>query len=139
MGAWGVGSLDNDGSLDWLADFGDMGAAAAVEVLAATDESLADGYIDSDVGSGVVVLAELLAASRGKPNPALNDQIGEALARHKADLLAIDDLKLRTTKALDAVLSDAETSELYDLWEESGEFDAWAAQVRELRARLEAA
>ncbi len=139
MGAWGMGSLENDSSLDWLADFEDLGPEAAVEILDATDQSVSEGYIDLDVGGGVIVLAEILAASRGKPNPALQEQLAGPLGQHKSALLAVHDLQPRTLKALDAVLSGAEMSELYDLWEEAGEVDAWAAQVREVKARLEAA
>ncbi|MEJ6402069.1 DUF4259 domain-containing protein [Yoonia sp. 2307UL14-13] len=139
MGAWGMGSLENDSSLDWLADFEDLGPEAAVEILDATDHSLSEGYIDVDVGGGVIVLAEILAASRGKPNPALQEQLSGPLGQHRSALLAVDDLRPRTLKALDAVLSGAESSELYDLWEEAGAVDAWAEQVREVKSRLAAA
>ena len=73
MGAWGLGSFENDGSMDWLIEFSENGPAVAADILDATDEGIADGYIESDVGGGVVALAEVLAASNGKPNPALVD------------------------------------------------------------------
>ncbi|MFQ1700556.1 DUF4259 domain-containing protein [Loktanella agnita] len=139
MGAWGVGSLENDSSQDWLIEFCENGVPVAVETLDAADESRDDGYIDADVGSGIVALAELLAASLGKPDPALSDQIAAPVGQYKADLLALQGLKPRLITALGAVMSNSEMSELYDLWDEAGEFEAWAAQMDALRARLEAA
>ena len=136
MGAWGLGSFENDGSMDWLMEFSENGPAVAADILDATDDGIADGYIESDVGGGVVALAEVLAASNGKPNPALVDKIATAVDQHKTALLAVDAVQTRTVTALDAILASSETSELYDLWHEAGEFDAWSAQVLELKSRL---
>jgi hypothetical protein len=139
MGAWGVGSLDNDGSLDWLADFGESGASAAVDVLNTAAEGVADGYVEADVAAAIVVLAEVIAASLGKPDEDLSDQLSEPVEQHKDALLEIDKVQARTLEALEAIMTDGETSELYDLWQESDEFDAWAAQMKSLHARLDAA
>lgn len=139
MGAWGIGSLDNDGSLDWLSDFSDFGASAATDVLDAVAEGLADGYLDSDIGTGVVALAEIVSAALGKPDDGLSDQLSEPLDRHKEALLDIDKLQARVSEALDAIMSDVESSELYALWEETDEFDVWAAQIQSLKSRLDTA
>ena len=139
MGAWGIGSLDNDGSLDWLADFSESGASAATDVLDAAAEGVADGYVDADVGVAIVALAEVVAAALGKPDEDLSDQLAEPVDEHKDALLDVDKVQARTGEALEAIMSDAETSELYDLWQETDEFDAWAAQINALRARLDAA
>lgn len=139
MGAWGIGSLDNDGSMDWLTDFGEFGASAATDILDAAVEGVAEGYIESDVGAGVVALAEVVAAALGKPDEDLSDQLSEPVENHKDALLDIDKVQARTVEALDAVLTDAQSSELYDLWQEADELDAWMVQMTALKTRLDAA
>lgn len=139
MGAWGIGSLDNDGSLDWLADFSESGASAAIDALDAAAEGVADGYLESDVAVAIVVLAEVVAAALGKPDEDLSDQLSEPIERHKDALLEIDKVQARTVEALEAIMTDAETSELFDLWQESDEFDAWLAQMKSLYTRLDTA
>ena len=139
MGAWGLGSLDNDGSMDWLADFSEFGASAANDILDAAVEGIADGYLESGVGSGVVALAEVVAAALGKPDEDLSDQLSEPVENHKDALLDIDKIQARTVEALEAIVTDADSSELFDLWQETDEFDGWVAQINALRTRLDAA
>ena len=139
MGAWGVGSLDNDGSQDWLSDFSEFGASAVSDILSASAEGIADGYIDADIGSAIVALAEVVCAALGKMDENLSDQLAEPVEDHKDALLDIDNVQARTLEGLEAVISDADTSELYDLWEESDDFDAWLEHAKVLQARLDAA
>ncbi|MDO6589814.1 hypothetical protein DS901_08535 [Loktanella sp. D2R18] len=139
MGAWGVGSLDNDGSQDWLTDFGEFGASAATDILDACSDAVASGYVESDIGTGVIALAEVVAAALGKPDEDLADQLEDPVENHKDALLEIDNVQARTSEALEALMADAETSELYDLWAETDELDDWLTQMKTLRARLDAA
>ncbi|KJZ20405.1 DUF4259 domain-containing protein [Loktanella sp. S4079] len=139
MGAWGVGSLDNDSSLDWLADFSEFGASAASELLDAASEAIANGYVEGDIGSGLVALAEVVAAALGAMDEDLSDQLAEPVENHKDALLDIDNIQARASEALEAVTSDVESSELYDLWHEAEELDQWVAQITALRTRLDAA
>ncbi|WP_394177328.1 DUF4259 domain-containing protein [Yoonia maritima] len=139
MGAWGVGSLDNDGSQDWLTDFSEFGASAATDILDACSDAIASGYIDGDIGSGIIALAEVVAAALGAMDEDLSDQLEEPVENHKDALLDVDNVQARTSEAVEAVTSDAEASELFDLWQEAGELDEWLSQVNALRARLDAA
>ena len=139
MGAWGTGSLDNDSGQDWLADFSEFGVSAAEEMLGACAEGIADGYIDADVASGIIALAEVVATAKGAGDENLSDQLDGPADSHKDALLDIDNLEGRVSEALEAVSADAETSELYELWAESDELDAWLEQIVALRARLDAA
>ncbi|PRY80265.1 uncharacterized protein DUF4259 [Yoonia maritima] len=139
MGAWGVGSLDNDGSQDWLTDFNEFGASAASDILDACSDAIASGYVESDIGSAIVALAEVVVAALGKPDEDLADQLEEPVENHKDALLDIDNVQARTSEALEALTADADSSELYDLWQEADELEQWLSQISALRTRLDAA
>ena len=84
-------------------------------------------------------LAEVVAAALGKPDEDLADQLEEPVENHKDALMDVDNVQARTSEALEALMGDAETSELYDLWAETDELDDWLTQMKTLRARLDAA
>ncbi|MFF1528237.1 DUF4259 domain-containing protein [Cellulomonas sp. NPDC058312] len=131
MGTWGSGPFDSD-SVGDLLDSIRKGTFtfADVEEYAEDDE-----YLDADGGQAVLALVEIALALRGLPHAEVPDE-AEVLAAAAPHLTAE-----RTAWLLvqaDRALADADTSELYELWDEVG-VDEWRVPALESVARLRAA
>jgi hypothetical protein len=138
MGAWGMGSFDNDGASDWLADFEDRGAAAVTDAFDDLEEQCSDGYAEVDAGQMAIAAAEAVAAAFGAPIPDADDQLKGAFDKHANAVRAIDGIRERAVRAL-GLVTQAETSELAGLWDEQDELGAFEDTVRALAGRIERA
>ena len=130
MGAWGSGPFENDGAGDLLASirsgdfsFDELGWA------------FEDGYLEVDGGQIALALVDLALVGLGvrPPSPDLEDlDLTSFLAELSGERLSW------IVDVADTTLSGAEASELYELWEETEDLDAWlrpaTASVSELRA-----
>lgn len=133
MGAWGIGSFDNDNACDWLLDLLDGEDLAPLR--AAIMQVLADDdYLDSDVAVEALAAIEVLAATLGRPTAAIADeddlQAWLARLRPQADTALVRE----ALRAIDRIL--APESELRELWEETEDYDDWRADVARLRSHL---
>lgn len=135
MGAWGVGSFDNDTACDWAYDLQGMEDLSFVEetldaVLQAVE------YLEAPEAEMAVAAAEVLARLRG--NPAEKDAYTEKVDRWVESHPDTPPKSLidKALKSLDRIQAD--NSELNELWEESDEFAAWQGAVDDLRRRLTA-
>ena len=135
MGAWGIGSFDNDHASDWLLDLleGDDLApmrAAIAQVLAEDD------YLDSDLAVEGLAAIEVLAATLGRPTVAAQEEeeFREWLARLQlqGDASLVPD----ALRAIERIL--APESELRELWEETEDYADWCADVARLRSHVSA-
>lgn len=136
MGAWGIGSFENDDAADWAWRFDEEdGLKLLDETLDSVfGEGSPNDYVEAPTGSEVVAACEVIARMKGKSTD--RTIYGEAadkwIAAHgsqpKQELIA------KANKALDIVLSDR--SELYQLWQESESFVDWQASVADLRQRM---
>ena len=133
MGAWGLGSFDNDEAADWLAELTDQHDLAFVgetiaEVLAV------DGYVEAPQASRALAAMETLAAALGQPTPVAltNDELSDWLARERprADATMVGD----AVAAIDRVMGA--DSELRELWEKSAAYREWQVGVAALREQL---
>lgn len=123
MGAWDTGPFDNDGALDVLAEIrhGDF-------TFAGIDELFDDPeYLEVDGGQIAVALAALVQASRGKMDAPAG--LGGAELESFAAMLTPERLDWLQAQ-LDRALADGESSELYELWEETDELASWLAVSR---------
>ena len=126
MGAWGAGPLENDGAGDLLASIR-HGDFSFEEIAWAFEDS---DYLEVDGGQIAITLAHLVVAGReGTAVPGLDD-VGPFLAQVTPERVAWIRAQVGLT------LAGGETSELYELWEETDELDAWVAEARTLLARL---
>lgn len=131
MGAWGIGTFENDTASDWVyeletaEDLGPVREALDATLAAARD------YLDADIAVIGLAAAEVVAALNGMARASIPDGVRDWAAQHPAT--PDPDLLATSRAAVDAVLS---RSELRELWEESDEFGAWQADVAELRSRL---
>ena len=134
MGAWDLGSFDNDAALDWLADLegaADLTPLAAALSAHTTDE--AAEWFDMDSGAAVLAACEVVAALLGRPGDNLPQTVTEWVAAN-CDLDAAS-LVPGAGPAIDRVL--APNSGLASVWDESAELGAqWREQVAALRQRV---
>jgi len=132
MGAWGTGNFDNDAALDWVFDLEEVNDLSLIEKT--IDAVFDDDYIESDIGCEALVAIEAIArliGNFGKDNSYAED-LDSWVKSHNLDVN--NELVVRGKKALDLIVS--EKSELYELWKETEDFDAWKNEIDDLRARL---
>jgi hypothetical protein len=138
MGAWGVGSFENDDALDWLAAFREHPDEASVrETLTLIGEAEEDSFLDAADCADAIAAAETVAAARGRPLEVSlpDDGVAFLTGLRFAGVRELTQLALR---ALDRIRTD-QNCELHDLWREAEEEEArseWLAAVEELRERL---
>ena len=131
MGAWGVGTFENDDASDWVYQLEEAGDLALVKsaLLAAAEPS---GYLESPTCAEALAAAEVVAALAGRPAPDLPEEVHAWVKAHRQKVPG--DLRQLALRALDQVAGD---SELKELWQETDEMEAWADRVQELRGRLD--
>lgn len=121
MGTWSTDILGNDGALDTLADLAHDGFS-----FTGLAEELQEDYIDVSAGAAVLALIEVALAVRGLRELSHADAV-------EAGRAVLDDERAAWLLAqTDRVL--APNSEVYDLWEETGD-----ASFREWRGKVDAA
>jgi Domain of unknown function (DUF4259) len=132
MGAWGIGSFENDAAGDWTAHFR---ATPGVHLLRDAFEAVngTTDYIEVDLGGAAIAAAETLAAAKGSPCRNLPPELvawAEANAAIATPLL--------TEAALAAIgrVLDTKASEIAELWAEGEDFAGWRALIEDLKRRL---
>jgi hypothetical protein len=130
VGAWGVGTFENDDAGDWVYQLEEANDLDLVRgtLLAAADP---DGYLEAPTCSMALAAAEVVAALAGRPAPDLPEEVRTWVEAHR--LTVTPDLRGLSLRALDQVAAD---SELKELWAESEESGAWIDRLQELRSRL---
>lgn len=135
MGAWGVLAFDNDTACDWgdsLEGTSDLKLVSAT--LASIDALDNAAFLDADIASEALAACEVLARLRGNPgyqNP-YTEAVDNWVAAHP--LAPPPQLLKLADRVIDRVLG--EQSELRELWDESGESQAWRDAVEDLRSRV---
>lgn len=129
MGAWGVGSLENDAALDWLGELVES-ADPVQQVLDALARVVEAGEPDATTAVVALAAAEVVAAGRGAATTDLPSSASELAAKHHQRLSG-DSVVTLARRGVTA----AESSELRTLWEES-DGDEWLEATRELQDRL---
>jgi len=131
MGAWGRGPFENDSALDWV---GELEESEDISILGDAFDAIPradEEYIEVDEASAAIAAAEVVAAMAGRSMAtALPGEVQTWMAgkpKPKPPLIK---------KAIRAVQRVLKSSELQELWEESGAFAEWGASVDELVARL---
>jgi hypothetical protein len=130
MGAWGIGSFENDDALDWV---GGIEGFDGLSMVRAKLKQVADqeAYLEAPDACQAIAAAEVVAAVAGQPCASPPEAVVQMIEVQVTILQADRDL---ARQALDRVLG--ESSELAELWAESDESDAWKAAMAELRGRL---
>ena len=134
MGAWGLGSFENDDACDFLADATESGdltllREALDNVLTSTE------YVEAPDACNAIVAAEIIAAALGRPTQAAQqeEELTSWLSRIRPTI--DNELAAQALDALSRIL--AENSDLRELWEEADDFSDWQASVKELALQLQ--
>lgn len=126
MGAWGVGSFENDGALDYLASVEEVGTSL---IAGSLGQPFVEPDLEMDDAVEVLVAAENVAAiATGKL-----DRLPEGA---DAFLKSLGDLSRLKAQAHAAVTIVRDSSELSDVWAETDSHQQWLDDVNELLSRL---
>ncbi len=131
MGAWGLGSFDNDEAADYVVEL--LGAASA-EVLTRALKGVVESiheYVETSECERGIAAAEVVAAMNGSPSTELPEEAAAWGAAHRAELSPE-----MVSLALTAVGRIRECSELKDLHIDSEQVEPWLAHLDELETRL---
>lgn len=138
MGAWGYGSFDNYGALDFFEELEYSLWECIDDTLGQIQrvvEDEGDPPLSADDGAAIVTIGELLAAALGRPGVGAPHN-----ATTVASLLYLEEAARRVPTLLDAleVVVDPAASVLADQWAEGhpDAFEGWLAAIDELRHRL---
>jgi hypothetical protein len=130
-GAWGDGSFENDDAMDWVNDC--VHAASAEVVKAALDRVLSEEVVEAPDASAAIAAAEVVAASLGKPSPAIPANLKAWLAGQQTAQVAA---QAALAKRALAKIEDPKKSELRQMWSE-GKANRWLANVQALQSRID--
>ncbi len=134
MGAWSHESFGNDDACDWAAQLDEYDDLSLVEATFDTVLEAGDDELEAPEASEAIAAAEVVARLQGNPGAAEDLPEGLGAWVERIQLLPSADLAAKARRALDRVL--AGPSELMELWDESGESEAWQASIRELKGRI---
>ena len=132
MGAWGVGTFENDDALDWVASLVESdGVEVIAEAFGPLLANAGGDYLEAPDCSIGLAAAEAVAALGGRPSPELPDEVKQWAAERLG--AAGPELVSNARQVIAAVTMG---SELKELWEESDEYAAWQDRVADLSRRL---
>ena len=137
MGCWAIDAFGNDDAADWAYGLEECDDLSLVEntldtVLAVGSEE----YLESPFATEALAAIEVVARLQGNwgERNAYTETVDEWV--EKTQLKPSLSLAHKAHHVIERILSDQ--SELKELWEESGEFDAWRSSVDDLKARVHA-
>jgi hypothetical protein len=135
LGCWAIDSFGNDDAADWLCDLVEQNDLGFIQETIKRVLDI-DSYLEAPDAAQALAAVEVVAAALGRPTTA--GQAEESLAEWVARVKPVPDLSLvsQASAAIDRILGPE--SELRELWEESGEFEKWEANVTDLRSKLHA-
>jgi hypothetical protein len=130
MGAWDIGSFDNDDALDWVAR---LDRVRDTSVLRETLSSIvqATGYLETPQCCDALAAAEVVAALHGRPLSKLPQEVPAFVARISAP--PSSELLQMAAEAAGRIKAK---SELQELWDDSMVAKQWHDDVSSLLERL---
>lgn len=132
MGVWGPENFQNDDVMDWLTE---LAQANDTELLVATLRDVTDSdpnWIEAPECCRAIGAAEIVAALRDAPHPALPAEAEAWAVAHRALLQPT-----LLSAALAALSRIRGNSELRALWTSNRQLDSWLAALDDLARRLE--
>lgn len=136
MGAWEVGTFDNDTAGDWGYE---LEAQSDTSIVSAALVSVLDcgaEYLDSDIACEGLAAAEVVARLRGNwgVRNSYTETIDTWVEGHPNQ--SSTELVSQAVAAIDRVMT--EPSELLELWSESDDCESWRDAVADLKQRVAA-
>lgn len=137
MGAWDTTSFGNDTACDWLAELIDSGDSDMITDAFSAVLSADDDDLEAATAEEAVAAAEVLAWLLGRPGSSLDDSDGLEGWIEDQEVEEFEPIIKKGHKVIDRLTSGS--SELYDVWEESGEGEDWKKALLDLKQRLKEA
>lgn len=135
MGAWGVGTFEDDTALDWIEEeYSSAGVEAVRSALQDVIDVEAGDEIELDLATAARAAAEIVALAFDAGGD-LGSDVAETVGEHAEQVAEYDDLPALALVALARI--SGEGSELADLWAESSDSSGWENAMADLTARLE--
>lgn len=135
MGAWAIDALGNDDACDWAYGLDECRDLSLVEET--LNKALSDGleYLESPDACEALAAIEVIARLQG--NWGVKNSYSESIDIwvEKIRLIPSSALVEKAHKVIERILADG--SELKELWEDSDEFDAWKASIKDLADRVQ--
>lgn len=134
MGAWGRNVFQNDTALDLVDEVLD-GTFDLDEFRKDFRREEDEGYLNASQGAALLALGALVRIAQNEDH-ADRDALLEHAETEEIDLTAFidqfSDEDIQTLRELiGVVIREPSSSELYELWEESGELEQWLEYSRE--------
>ena len=134
-GAWDVGPFENDEALDFVYDLTEY---KSYRLLWGGMDSCMPGnrggYLEAPDGSRAVAAAALVAANLTGDVSSVPEELHDWVS---AKSWAEDVKLVGTAKMCLDLVTDAETSELAELWADAGLYDEWVATIDEISSKLQ--
>jgi hypothetical protein len=133
MGAWGIKALENDTALDWAAGLTDEEDASIIEEALDVIEEAGVEEIDASEAEEALAACEVVALLQGNKGNDFEHEEVEAWVKIVSFKVS-NELSEKAQKTIDRILT--QPSELYDLWEESDDFEDWETCMADLKQRV---
>jgi hypothetical protein len=132
MGAWGVGTFDNDAACDWKYDLEQTNDLRVVAATLGAVLAVGDDFLDSDEACNGLAACEVIARLKGNwgPRNAYTESVDKWVLTHPQP--PPPETVRDAVAVIDRVLT--EPSELMELWSDN---TAWEEGVKDLRKRVE--
>ena len=133
MSAWGMHAFENDDAQDLVDQI--LDGTFRLDERRGTFRSEEDGYIDAASGAELIALGAVVRVAQDAESPAA-DALREIAGTDELDLedflaqFTHEDLQT-LRELIGVVIREPSCSELYQLWEESGELEQWLEYSRE--------
>jgi hypothetical protein len=141
MGAWGIKTFENDGAMDWLGDFLEEPSEKRIlDTFSPQSNVIQPSFIGKLMGKKaesiprelegdeVLAAAEVVASILGRPSTNNPDEL-----KSPPSITLSPTTVAKALAAIDAIMQE---SNLKECWEETDDFQAWKAEVEDLRTRL---
>ena len=135
MGAWGHGIFDNDTACDWGFSLEESDDLSVVEAALQKVVRTGSAYLEAPESEEALAAVEVVARLQGNfgERNSYTETIDAWVSKHRFEVSP--ELARTALATIDRILT--EPSEIVELWQESGEFDAWKTSVENLRLRVQ--
>lgn len=135
MGTWAIHSFGNDDAMDLVGDLVEHEDLGPVQEAIARAASATD-YLEAPDAQMGIAACEIIATALGRACPAAQKEEELSAWIVRVNPSPAPEVVSQGLQAIDRILGPG--SELRELWEQSPYFGDWQANVKDLRARLQA-
>jgi len=136
MGAWAITAFGNDTAGDWAYGLSEYDDLSLIEDTLDNVLEVGGEYLEAPDAEEAIAAIETLARLKGNwgERNVYTEEVDAWV--EKVQLKPSQSLVEKARQVLERIL--AADSELFELWEESDEFDAWKSSIDDLKARVSA-